>query len=54
MWVTSMAEIAEHTRQSVQDIHSHARIAVPGFPDTGASFTPATVRQQDRAVPGRA
>ena len=53
MWVTTMAEIAKHTHSTVQEVHTHARIAVPEFPDTGAHFTAATVRQQDNALPGR-
>jgi hypothetical protein len=44
MWVTTMAKIAEHTRETVTEVHSHARIEVPGFPDAGARFTPAQVR----------
>jgi hypothetical protein len=40
-----MAKIAEHTRDTVTEVHSHARIEVPGFPDAGARFTPAQVRQ---------
>ena len=49
MWVTTMEKIAQRTRDSVEEIHTHARIAVPGFPDTGARFTPATVRQPQGA-----
>ena len=45
MWVTTMEEIAEHTRRTVTAVHEHARIEVPSFPDTGAAFTPATVRE---------
>lgn len=48
MWVTTMAEIAEYARQSVEEIHSHARIAVPGFPDTGARCTGAWPRRSAR------
>ena len=47
MWVTTMAKIAEHTRDTVTEVHSHARIEVPGFPDAGARFTPAQVRPQE-------
>ena len=54
MWVTTLEKIAQHTRDSVQDIHTHARLAVPEFPDTGARFTPAAIRQANEAVPGRA
>ena len=51
MWVTTMEKIAQHTRDTVQDIHTHARIAVPEFPDTGARFTPATVRHPQGTAP---
>jgi len=50
MWVTTMARIAEHTRDTVTEVHSHARIEVPGFPDAGARFTPARVRQSELAA----
>ena len=53
MWVTTMEKIAQHTRDSVEEIHTHARIAVPGFPDTGAQFTPAATVQRGRCRPGR-
>ncbi|GIU56109.1 polysaccharide deacetylase [Arthrobacter sp. NicSoilC12] len=53
MWVTTMEKIAQHTRDSVEEIHTHARIAVPGFPDTGAQFTPAGVRQPQGATARR-
>ncbi len=45
MWVTTMAKIAEHTRDTVTEVHSHARIEVPAFPDAGARFTPAGISQ---------
>lgn len=45
MWVTTMERIAEHTKASVDEVHTHARIAVPAFPDSGATFVPAHVRQ---------
>lgn len=48
MWVTTMEDIAEHTRRTVQEVHTHARIEVPGFPDTGARFTAAAVRESIR------
>jgi hypothetical protein len=48
-----MEKIAQHTRDSVEEIHTHARIAVPGFPDTGAQFTPADVRQPQGATARR-
>ena len=53
MWVTTLEKIAQHTRDSVEEIHTHARIAVPGFPDTGAQFTPADVRQPQGATARR-
>ncbi|MCX2749456.1 polysaccharide deacetylase [Arthrobacter sp. MI7-26] len=45
MWVTTMERIAEHTKATVNEIHSHARIEVPSFPGAGASFKPARVRE---------
>ena len=44
MWVTTLAEIAQHTKDTVQEIHTHARIDVPLFPGAGASFRPAQVQ----------
>lgn len=44
MWVTTLAEIAQHTKDTVQEIHTHARIDVPLFPGAGASFRPAQVK----------
>ncbi|MFJ4287408.1 polysaccharide deacetylase [Paenarthrobacter nicotinovorans] len=44
MWVTTLAEIAQHTKDTVQDIHTHARIDVPLFPGAGATFRPARVQ----------
>lgn len=41
MWVATMEEIAEHTRRTVTEVHGHARIEVPGFPDMGARFMPS-------------
>ena len=41
MWVTTLEKIAQHTKDTVKEIHTHARIEVPGFPDAGAQFTPA-------------
>ncbi|MET3175059.1 UNVERIFIED_ORG: hypothetical protein ABIB52_002921 [Arthrobacter sp. UYCu721] len=29
MWVTTMEEIAEHARRTVEEVHTHARIEVP-------------------------
>ncbi|MEV7607385.1 polysaccharide deacetylase [Paenarthrobacter sp. NPDC089322] len=48
MWVTTLAEIAQHTKDTVQEIHTHARIDVPLFPGAGASFRPARVREFNR------
>ncbi|ABM09862.1 polysaccharide deacetylase family protein [Paenarthrobacter aurescens] len=44
MWVTTLAEIAQHTKDTAQEIHTHARIDVPLFPGAGASFRPAQVK----------
>lgn len=44
MWVTTLEEIAQHTKDTVQEIHTHARIDVPLFPGAGASFRPAQVK----------
>ncbi|MFF2844043.1 polysaccharide deacetylase [Paenarthrobacter sp. NPDC057981] len=44
MWVTTLAEIAQHTKDTVQEIHTHARIDVPLFPGAGATFRPARVQ----------
>ncbi|MNR67148.1 hypothetical protein D3C85_1909960 [compost metagenome] len=52
MWVATMEEIAEHTRRTVHEVHTHARIQVPSFPDTGAKFTPSVVRESRPAVAG--
>ena len=41
MWVTTLERIAEHTKATVNEIHSHARIEVPSYPGAGASFKPA-------------
>ncbi|MFP3633062.1 hypothetical protein SB776_41360, partial [Burkholderia sp. SIMBA_045] len=43
MWVTTLAEIAGHTKSTVQEVHTHARIDVPLFPGAGATFRPAQV-----------
>ncbi|WP_314324972.1 polysaccharide deacetylase [Paenarthrobacter ilicis] len=43
MWVTTLARIAKHTKDTVHQIHTHARIDVPLFPGAGASFRPAQV-----------
>ncbi|MFJ5957836.1 polysaccharide deacetylase [Paenarthrobacter sp. NPDC092416] len=44
MWVTTLAEIAQHTKDTVQEVHTHARIDVPQFPGAGATFRPAQVQ----------
>ncbi|WP_284975009.1 polysaccharide deacetylase [Arthrobacter sp. efr-133-TYG-104] len=43
MWVTTLAAIAGHTKSTVQEVHTHARIDVPLFPGAGATFRPAQV-----------
>jgi hypothetical protein len=43
--VTTMEDIAKHTCDSVQEIHTHARIAVPEFPATGATADRRILRQ---------
>ncbi|MDP9887021.1 polysaccharide deacetylase family protein [Pseudarthrobacter enclensis] len=45
MWVTTMEQIARHTKATVTEVHTHARIEVPVFPGAGAQFEPAMVRQ---------
>jgi peptidoglycan/xylan/chitin deacetylase (PgdA/CDA1 family) len=45
MWVTTMENIARHTKATVTEVHTHARIEVPVFPGAGAQFKPAVVRQ---------
>ena len=45
MWVTTMERIAEHTRATVNEIHTHGRITVPTFPGAGAAFEPARVSE---------
>jgi peptidoglycan-N-acetylglucosamine deacetylase len=52
MWVTTLEQIAEHTKATVSEVHTHARIEVPSFPDTGARFTPAAVRESRPAAAG--
>jgi peptidoglycan-N-acetylglucosamine deacetylase len=45
MWVATMEQIARHTKATVSEVHTHARIEVPVFPGAGAHFQPAGVRQ---------
>lgn len=45
MSVTTMEQIAQHTKATATDIHTHARIEVPAFPGAGARFEPAQVRE---------
>ena len=45
MWVTTLERIAEHTKDTVNEIHSHARIEVPSYPGAGASFQAARLLQ---------
>jgi hypothetical protein len=40
-----MEQIARHTKATVTDVHTHARIDVPVFPGAGAQFKPSVVRQ---------
>ncbi|MBB2987885.1 polysaccharide deacetylase family protein [Terracoccus luteus] len=35
MWVTTLEDIARHAASVVTETRTHARYAVPGFPDTG-------------------
>ncbi|NUP60236.1 MAG: polysaccharide deacetylase [Pseudarthrobacter sp.] len=44
MWVTTLERIARHTRATVNEVHTHARISVPAFPGAGAAFEPARLR----------
>ncbi|WP_423183823.1 polysaccharide deacetylase family protein [Arthrobacter sp. NyZ413] len=45
MWVTTMERIAEHTKATVNEVHSHARIEIPGHPGAGAIFKPSRTRE---------
>lgn len=45
MWVTTLERIAEQTKATVNEIHSHARLEVPSYPGAGANFKPAQVRE---------
>ena len=44
MWVTTLAEIARHTKDTIREVHSHARIDIPLFPGAGATFRPAEIK----------
>jgi peptidoglycan/xylan/chitin deacetylase (PgdA/CDA1 family) len=34
MWVTTLAQIAEHAARTCTDVHTHPRFEVPSFPDS--------------------
>ncbi|MET3932889.1 polysaccharide deacetylase [Arthrobacter sp. OAP107] len=44
MWVTTLEQIAEHTKATVSEVHTHARIDVPTYPGAGARFKPGQVQ----------
>ena len=44
MWVTTLEQIAEHTKATVSEVHTHARIEVPAAPGYGARFKPGQVQ----------
>jgi peptidoglycan/xylan/chitin deacetylase (PgdA/CDA1 family) len=44
MWVTTLEQIAEHTKATVSEVHTHARIEVPAAPGYGARFVPGRVQ----------
>jgi hypothetical protein len=44
MWVTTLEQIAEHTKATVAEVHTHARIEVPTAPGYGARFKPGQVQ----------
>jgi len=44
MWVTTLEQIAEHTKATVTEVHTHARIDVPVAPGFGARFKPGRVQ----------
>ncbi|MDQ0620029.1 polysaccharide deacetylase family protein [Arthrobacter globiformis] len=44
MWVTTLERIAEHTKATVSEVHTHARIDVPTYPGSGARFKPGQVQ----------
>ncbi|HET8601690.1 MAG TPA: polysaccharide deacetylase [Segeticoccus sp.] len=43
MWVTTLAEIAEHAARTLTEVHTHARFEVPRFPDVDLHHQPARV-----------
>jgi peptidoglycan-N-acetylglucosamine deacetylase len=45
MWVATLEEIALHAKQSLAEVHAHARVDARSFPEAGASFQPAEVRR---------
>ena len=44
IWVTTLEQIAEHTKATVAEVQTHARIDVPVAPGFGARFTPRQVQ----------
>ncbi|UKA53384.1 polysaccharide deacetylase [Arthrobacter sp. FW305-BF8] len=44
MWVATLEQIAEHTKATVGEVHTHARIDVPAAPGYGARFKPGHVQ----------
>jgi len=44
MWVTTLEQIAEHTKATVSEVHTHARIDVPTYPGAGARFKSGQVQ----------
>ncbi len=50
MWVTTLAEIAEHTARTVTEVHTHARVDIAAFPETGVVMTAASRRRPAGAM----
>lgn len=48
MWVTTLAEIAEHTARTTTDIRVHDRYVVPAFPDVAIERNGVRVGESDR------
>lgn len=44
IWVTTLEQIAEHTKATASEVHTHARIDVPTYPGAGARFKPGLVQ----------
>lgn len=49
MWVTTLAEIADHTARTVQDVRLHDRFEVPAFPDATIRLNGQPVARADHA-----